>query len=143
VDGPSRRARTGLAILALEVVEMTERTVELTGDVADNTVALRGRVSSAPHERQLPSGVVISTFRLSVPRSRTAMTSGSTQGSDWVDCTAWTARSRRTVASWEVGDRVELTGALRRRFYRAGEGAATRLEVEVLSARRVRPREDR
>ena len=133
------------AILVAEVVEMTEkteRTVELVGEVADNTVALRGRVSSAPVDRELPSGLVISTFRVSVPRARTAMTTGSTQTSDWVDCTAWSARSRRSVASWEVGDRVELTGSLRRRFYRSGEGASTRLEVEVTSARRARPRPD-
>ena len=129
------------AILVAEVVEMTEKT-ERTVELADNTVALRGRVSSAPVDRELPSGVVISTFRVSVPRARTAMTTGSTQTSDWVDCTAWSARSRRSVASWEVGDRVELTGSLRRRFYRSGEGASTRLEVEVTSARRARPRPD-
>lgn len=115
---------------------MTEKTVELVGEVADNTVGLRGRVSSPAVERELPSGAVISTFRLSVPRARTAMTAGSRQTSDWVDCTAWSARVRRSVASWRVGDQVELTGALRRRFYRAGEGASTRLEVEVVSARR-------
>jgi single-strand DNA-binding protein len=126
------------AILVPEVVEMIERTVELVGDEADNTVQLRGRVSAPPVERELPSGAVISTFRLSVPRARTAMTAGSTQTSDWVDCTAWSARSRRSVGNWEVGDRVEVTGALRRRFYRAGEGASTRLEVEVTSARRAR-----
>ena len=121
---------------------MTEKTVELVGAVADNTVELRGRVSSAPVERELPSGTVISTFRLSVPRARTVMTAGSSQTSDWVDCTAWNARVRRSVAGWQVGDRVELSGALRRRFYRAGEGASTRLEVEVISARRTRSRPD-
>jgi single-strand DNA-binding protein len=123
------------------VVEMTKSSVELVGDGADNTVALRGRVSSAPIERELPSGALICTFRLSVARSRTPMTSGSSQRSDWVDCVAWSARGRRSVAGWAVGDEVEVEGALRRRFYRAGEGATTRLEVEVLSARRARPRE--
>lgn len=119
---------------------MTEKIVELVGEVSDNAVELRGRVSSAPIERELPSGTVISTFRLSVPRARTAMTAGSSQTSDWVDCTAWSARARRSVANWQVGDRVQLSGALRRRFYRAGEGASTRLEVEVVSARRARSR---
>ena len=138
--GPTRSEPASRTILVAEVVRMTEKTVELAGEVADNTVQLRGRLSSAPVERQLPSGATISTFRLSVPRSRTAMTSGSSQTSDWVDCTAWSARSRRSVGTWEVGDRIELTGALRRRFYRTGERATTRLEVEVLSARRVRPR---
>ena len=116
---------------------MTKSSVELVGDGADNTVALRGRLSSAPTERELPSGALISIFRLSVARARTPMTSGSGQRSDWVD---WSARARRSVSGWTVGDEVEVEGALRRRFYRAGEGATTRLEVEVLSARRARAR---
>ena len=119
---------------------MTDKPVELHGDNDDNTVRLRGRVSSAPVERELPSGVTITTFRVTVPRARTAMTSGSTQVSDWVDCVAWTGRVRRNVATWVVNDLVEVGGALRRRFFRAGEGSGTRLELEVLSARRPRAR---
>jgi single-strand DNA-binding protein len=117
-----------------------ERAAASAGEPADNEVLLRGRVSSAPVERELPSGAVIATFRISVPRARTAMTAGSTQTVDWLDCTAWTAGTRRRVAAWQVGDRVEVSGALRRRFYRAGDGAASRVEVEVLGARRARPR---
>jgi single-strand DNA-binding protein len=148
-------------MLVAEVVQMTEKATEKAtgqttrqatgkagdraaaqvGNAADNTVELRGRVTSAPIERELPSGAVIVTFRMSVPRARTPMTAGSSQGSDWVDCVAWSARSRRSVAAWEVGDQVALSGALRRRFYRAGDGAGTRLEVEVLGARRARSRD--
>ena len=51
---------------------MKQKAAALSGDGDDNTVALRGRVSSAPTERELPSGAVITTFRLSVPRARTA-----------------------------------------------------------------------
>ena len=104
-------------MLGVEVVDVTEqvdRTVRpaaaLDGDAADNTVALRGRVSSAPLQRELPSGAVISTFRVSVPRARTPMTAGSSQRSDWMDCVAWSARTRRAVATWQVGDEVELEG---------------------------------
>jgi single-strand DNA-binding protein len=128
-------------MLVVEVVAMTEKTIELVGEQADNVVELRGRVSSAPTERELPSGAVIATFRMSVPRARTAMTTGLTQSSDWFDCVAWTARNRRSVGAWAVGDQVEVTGALRRRFFRAGDAATTRLEVEVLTARRTRSRD--
>jgi single-strand DNA-binding protein len=120
---------------------MARRTVDLVGVDTDNVVELRGRVSSAPTERELPSGATITTVRVSVPRARTPMTAGSAQTSDWFDCVAWTARNRRTVGSWLVGDQVELTGALRRRFFRSGDAATTRLEVEVRTARRARARD--
>jgi single-strand DNA-binding protein len=102
-----------------------------------NTVRLRGRVSTAPEERELPSGAVILTLRVSVRREPTPMTQGSKQQTDWVDCSVWAARTRRAVARWREGDTVEVEGALRRRFYRGGDGTATRLEVEVLSGRLV------
>lgn len=104
-----------------------------------NEVVLTGRVSSGPTVRELPSGDQIVTFRLSVGRSRTAMTARSKASVDWVDCTAWTARLRRSVARWSVGDQVEVHGALRRRFFAGGGGPATRLEVEVLRARVADP----
>lgn len=100
-----------------------------------NTVMLRGRVSSPPTVRELPSGDTIVTFRLSVARGRSAMTARSKASADWVDCSAWTARTRRTVERWQVGETVEVHGALRRRFYRAAAGSTTRLEVEVMQAR--------
>ncbi len=115
-----------------------ERTSPRTGTVQDNQVTLRGRVSTAPEARELPSGSVIVTFRVTVARARTAMTSRSRQTVDWLDCTAWSAGARHTVGSWQLGDEVEVVGALRRRFYRAGQGTSTRLEVEVLHARRSR-----
>ena len=106
--------------------------------VARNEVSLSGRVSSSPLERELPSGDRVVTFRLVMSRDRTPMTVKSKQVSDWVDVAAWGGRVRRTVASWQVGDQVEIEGALRRRFYRDGGGTSTtRLEVEVLAGRCV------
>ncbi len=112
-----------------------------------NSVKLRGRVSSAPVERELPSGDAIVTFRLSVPRpagaggararTKAGPGKGSRAVSDWVDCVVWTGRVRRTVRSWQTGDQVEIEGALRRRFFRVSNGASTRVEVEVLAGRRI------
>ena len=111
------------------------------GDVEDgeptNVVRLRGRVSTPPEERELPSGTTIVTLRLSVAREPSPMTRGSRQTSDWVDCSAWGGKIRRTASRWRAGDLVEVEGALRRRFYRGPSGTATRLEVEVLSGRLV------
>jgi single-strand DNA-binding protein len=106
-------------------------------EAAANAVVMRGRLVGAPVEKTLPSGDAIVTFRVSVPRARTAMTRGSRQTSDWVDCVAWAARVRRTVSGWLPGDPVVVEGALRRRFYRGEAGTGTRLEIEALRARKA------
>ncbi|HET8719072.1 MAG TPA: single-stranded DNA-binding protein [Nocardioidaceae bacterium] len=103
-----------------------------------NCVTLRGRVSAEPVSRELPSGDQIVSVRVVLARERTAMTRGSRQPSDWVECVAWASRARRSVASWRPGDTVEIEGALRRRYYRAGGVPTTRVEVEVLKARSLR-----
>ena len=108
-------------------------------DTHGSTVTLRGRVTGLPEERTLPSGDVLVTFRISVPRRPTPLGKGSRQTSDWVECVAAAARIRRGVATWSVGDEVQVDGVLRRRFYRSEGGAGgSRLEVEALHARRVR-----
>lgn len=114
---------------------MTEKHVK--SPTGRNAVALRGRVSSAPTERELPSGDVIVTFRLVVGREPSPMTTTSKQISDWVDCVAWGGRVKRSVTTWRVDDLVEVEGALRRRFYRVEARTSTRVEVEVLTGRRV------
>lgn len=109
-------------------------------DEADvlNEVVLRGRVSGVPYERELPSGSVLVGFRLVLARERTPMTASSKQVSDWVECSAWGARVRRQAGSWRDGDRVEVRGALRRRYFRVGAQSRTSVEVEMLGGRLVR-----
>lgn len=107
-------------------------------DESQNTVLLRGRLTTEPVERELPSGDVIVTFRVSVTRrGRTPLTARSRQTSDWVDCAAAAAGTRRRALAWKPGDMVEVEGALRRRFYRTSGAPVSRLEVEVLRARRA------
>lgn len=114
---------------------MTQQQAEVAA--GHNSVSLRGRVSSAPLERELPSGDTIVTFRLVLSRERSPMTAKSRQSSDWVDCVAWGGRVRRSVVTWRVGDVVEVEGALRRRFFRVDAHTSTRVEVEVLTGRVV------
>ena len=95
-----------------------------------NEVTLVGRITTPAAERVLPSGDTICSWRLSVERD-------DRPGVDVVDCTAWAARTKRSAASWTKGDVVEITGALRRRFWRAGGALASAYDVEVLNARRV------
>jgi single-strand DNA-binding protein len=103
-----------------------------------NTVTLRGRVSSGPEQRELPSGSVVVGVRLSIPREPSPMTKSSRQTVDWVDCSAWGAAQRRAASRWREGDVVEVEGALRRRSSRGAGGFTTRVEVEILGGRVVR-----
>ena len=80
-------------------------------DEGGNHVEVRGRLSTDPVDRELPSGTPIVSFRLVIPRTTTVMTRGSNQRSDWVDCTAWSAAARRRASGWSVGDTVEVVGA--------------------------------
>lgn len=106
-----------------------------TGDLVLNQVTLRGRIASVPEQRELPSGDVIWTFRVVIERP---LSGRSRQRVDALECVAWRARVRRSVSTWRVGDQVCVEGALRRRFFRAGASSASRVEVEVTSARVIR-----
>jgi single-strand DNA-binding protein len=103
-----------------------------------NEVRLVGRLSQDPELRTLPSGDPLWTFRVVIHRPGGPQASRSSV--DALDCTVWSGRSRRTVATWRAGDLVEVSGAVRRRFFRAGGGAVSRVEIEVSSARVIRRR---
>lgn len=87
-------------------------------DNPNNHAHLRGRLSSDPAERVLPSGDVLVTFRLVVPRSG-AVLRRSKQRVDVVECAAWTKTVQRAVNRFAKDDHVEVTGSLRRRFANA------------------------
>jgi single-strand DNA-binding protein len=115
---------------------MTARTTKSDTEPGPvNEVRLVGRLSQAPEERVLPSGDVLWTFRVVVGRSEPA---GSRRRVDALECVAWSGRARRSVSSWSADDVVEVSGSLRRRFYRAGGSVASRVEVEMASGRVIR-----
>jgi single-strand DNA-binding protein len=99
-----------------------------------NEVRLVGRVSQEPEERVLPSGDTIWTFRVVVPRPERP----GRATVDALECAAWSARARRSVSGWHAGDVVEVSGSMRRRFFRGAGGAASRVEVEMSSGRVIR-----
>lgn len=103
-----------------------------------NEVALTGRLAAPAEERTLPSGTVLVTFRVIVGRPPPLKpVSPRTPTVDTIDCVAGSAPVRRAALGWLAGDVVEVSGSLRRRFWRAGAGAASRTEVEVTKARRL------
>ena len=95
-----------------------------------NLVRLSGRVSATPEARMLPSGDEVVSFRLIVPRSATARRR-SKQRVDTIECSAWTARLRRSVRRLEAGDAVTVTGELRRRFTRGASGPMSWVNVDL------------
>src|SRR5690606_6870993 len=97
-----------------------------------NSVALVGRVSAAPEVREMPSADELVTFRLIVtrPARRSGGDSGQRTKVDVFDIACWSARTRRAAMKLEPEAVVQVQGALRRRFFRAGGGVASRYEVE-------------
>ena len=105
-----------------------------------NEVRLVGRVSGRPEERELPSGDSLVAWRVVVDRPATGRRPPAGVRSptvDTLDCVAWSAGLRRTARGLRDGDVVEVSGALRRRFWRTGAGAVSRTEVEADRVRRV------
>ncbi|MBR7742335.1 single-stranded DNA-binding protein [Phycicoccus sp. BSK3Z-2] len=99
-----------------------------------NEVHLVGRVTAVGEVTELPSGDLVHSLRVTVRRvgrgnGRTVV--------DAVDVACWSAATRRVAGRLVVQDRVEVTGALRRRFFRTGGGAASRYEVEAHRIRRA------
>lgn len=105
------------------------------GDNAVNEVRLVGRMADAAATVELPSGDQLVSFRVNVDQ---APGSPTRQRVDSLECSAWTARGRRSALGWRPGDVVEVTGAVRRRFYRSGGGTGSRVEIEVSGGRLIR-----
>jgi single-strand DNA-binding protein len=105
-----------------------------------NEVRVVGRLAAAAEVRPMPSGDAMVAFRVVVerPAAEVAKSRPRTPTVDTLDCVAWRADVRRSASSWSAGDLVELTGSLRRRFWRGAHGPASRTEIEVRRGRRLR-----
>lgn len=101
------------------------------GTITDeNSVRLRGRLAADPTVRTLPSGDELCSFRITVARPP-----GERVRVDTIDCATLRSRVRRTLEGSAPGDRLEVSGRLRRRFWRAPGGLSSRYEVLVEAAR--------
>lgn len=102
-----------------------------------NQVQLVGRVSCEVQEKELPSGDVIATFRLVVPRVRSLKTK-TKQSVDVFDCTAWNATTKRSALRLKIDDTVRVEGELRRSFKRAAGAPMSFVGVDISTCSRVR-----
>lgn len=107
-----------------------------------NEVVLLGRLSGDPLSRTLPSGDEVATWRLVVERDprRDPVRAGDRRDAtvDTIACVSHRPGVRRSVLARAPGDLLEVTGSLRRRFWRSPTGATSRCEVEVVTLRWVR-----
>lgn len=101
-----------------------------------NEVNLIGRMGNTTEQRQLPSGDVLAVFSVVVDRpvrerwGRTKV--------DTIACQAMRPVVIARLALLDPGQWVEVQGVLRRRFWRAGSGLASSMEVEVRKLVRIK-----
>jgi single-strand DNA-binding protein len=93
---------------------------------ARNEVAIGGLLAEAGEERELAGGALAVRWTLRVPREG--------GGSDLIDCVALDPALRQQALGWPQGAPLEVWGAIRRRFFRAGGRTTTRVEVEAFRA---------
>lgn len=93
-----------------------------------NEVNLVGRVTSLAVEKLLPSGDRVVEFRLVIGRDKSR---GSKKEVDSLDIAAWSSKTRRAALSLKIDTWVEIKGSVRRRFWRAPTGLASRWQVEA------------
>jgi len=94
-----------------------------------NEVRIVGRLGSAVAERELPSGTVLTSFSVIVDRPPREI-HGRVKV-DTISCQTARAAIAARLAKLEGGVTVEVTGSLRRRFWRGGNGLASSTEVDV------------
>jgi single-strand DNA-binding protein len=98
-----------------------------------NIVEISGYVSHIPVEREFANGLRALTWRVKVPRSES--------GSDSIPCAiSYDIAGKALIAKVEnldVGNPVQISGILRSRFWQAAGANASRLEVEVVSIKRI------
>ena len=105
-----------------------KKTTLTQGHEPKNEVNLVGRVTSLAVEKMLPSGDRVVEFRLVIGRDKSR---GSKKEVDSLDIAAWSSKTRKAALSLKIDTWVEIKGSVRRRFWRAPTGLASRWQVEA------------
>jgi len=79
-------------------------------------------------EKLLPSGDRVVEFRVVIGRAKSR---GSKKEVDSLDIAAWSSKARKAAMGVKIDSWVQVTGAVRRRFWRAPSGLASRWQVEA------------
>jgi single-strand DNA-binding protein len=94
-----------------------------------NEVKIVGRLGAKVSTKCLPSGDEITVFSIVIDRPAREVR-GSTQ-IDTIACVTTKAQLAGRLNAWEPGRWIEAEGVLRRRFWRAGGGLGSAMEVDV------------
>jgi len=105
-----------------------KKTIVIQSHQPRNEVFLVGRVTSLAVEKLLPSGDRVVEFRVVIGREKSI---GSKKEVDSLDIAAWSSRTRKAALSLKIDTWVEIKGSVRRRFWRAPTGLASRWQVEA------------
>lgn len=100
-----------------------------------NEVVLAGRVTAEPAVRELPSGDHLITWRISITRPTAEQRPN--QPADPITCVSFQGIMEEVTRGWRIGDTVQVSGSLRRRFWRSPTGSSSVIEVEVRAAHRL------
>ncbi|MDA0567808.1 single-stranded DNA-binding protein [Streptomonospora sp. S1-112] len=100
-----------------------------------NEVVVAGRITAEPAVRELPSGDRLTSWRVSI--ARPASEQRPNQSSDPITCVSFQTAIERDTRDWRIGDTVQVSGALRRRFWRSAKGAASVVEIEARQVQRL------
>jgi single-strand DNA-binding protein len=99
-----------------------------------NQVLLIGRVKNPAIERMLPSGDKVVEFRIIIDRKSRR---GKRREIDTLDVAAWSSVARKRALAIAPDTWVEISGAVRRRFWQAPSGLTSRWQVEAESITRL------
>jgi single-strand DNA-binding protein len=95
-----------------------------------NLAVVRGVLSTGPEVRVLASGSTVASLSVRAPLA---------EGATSVPVTVWDPPA--WLADLGPGDEVVVLGTVRRRFYRAGGGTGSRVDVEAGFVGRTRRRD--
>ena len=109
-------------------ITVKKKTLVAQNHQPKNEVSLIGRVTSLAVEKLLPSGDRVVEFRVVIGREKSR---GSKKEVDSLDIAAWSSRTRKAALSLKIDTWVEIKGSVRRRFWRAPTGLASRWQVEA------------
>ncbi|CAB4727066.1 MAG: single-stranded DNA-binding protein [Actinobacteria bacterium] len=129
------KAKSTLAVKKVKkIVKASSKKIEVSKSNAPadflpiNEVRLVGRVTSLAVEKELPSGDKVVEFRVVIGRGK--LRNGKKEV-DSLDIAAWSAKARKAALSVKIDTWVEVKGSVRRRFWRAPTGLASRWQVEA------------